>query len=122
MDRRRPGVVKRSSMRGVLAFVLLGLLASSASGQPKPKKSTPKPAVDKDAAQLAKLEKELLDQQIRGGFVPALRTARKIHAFKLKKLGADHPETIRAEQDVARFMSSTGDFLGALKIHQQMLA
>ena len=105
-------------MRGVLVLVLLGLVAPSAVAQKKP----PAPAPDRDAQALARLEKELLDQQIKGGFVPALRTARKIHALKEKKLGADHPESIRALEDVARFMSSTGDFLGALKIHQQLLA
>ncbi len=103
-------------MRGVVVVVCL-IVASPAAGQPKKA-----PAQDRDAAALARLEKELLDQQIKGGFLPALRTARKIHALKDKKLGPDHPETIRALEDVARFMSSTGDFVGALKIHQQVLA
>src|SRR5688500_4430640 len=116
MDRRRPRVVKRTSMRRVLVVVCL-LVASPAAGQPKKP-----PAPDRDALALARLEKELLDQQVKGGFLPALRTARKIHALKDKKFGPDHPETIRALQDVARFMSSTGDFLGAQKIQQQMLA
>ncbi len=104
-------------MRGVVVLVCL-LVASPAAAQPKKKA----PAQDRDAAALARLEKELLDQQVKGSFLPSLRTARKIHALKEKKLGPDHPETIRALQDVARFMSSTGDFLGALKIQQQMLA
>ncbi|HEU5059728.1 MAG TPA: CHAT domain-containing protein [Kofleriaceae bacterium] len=104
-------------MRGVLVVVGILLAASPAAGQPKKP-----PAPDRDAQALARLEKELLDHQVKGGFVPALRTARKIHALKLKKHGPDHPDTIRALQDVARFMSSTGDFLGSLRLHQQMLA
>ena len=104
-------------MRRVVVVLCLLAAAWPAAGQPK------KPAPpDKDALALARLEKELLDQQVKGGFLPALRTARKIHALKDRKLGPDHPDTIRALQDVARFMSSTGDFLGALKIQQQMLA
>jgi CHAT domain-containing protein len=103
-------------MRGVLVVVCL-LAASPAAGQPKKP-----PAPDRDTLALARLEKELLDQQVKGGFVPALRTARKIHALKERKLGAEHPDTIRALEEVARFMSSTGDFLGSLKIQQQLLA
>jgi CHAT domain-containing protein/tetratricopeptide (TPR) repeat protein len=101
-------------MRGALVVVSLCVAAQAASAQPK------KP--DRDAAEIAKLEKDLLDQQVRGAFRPALRTARKIHALKEKKLGADNPETVRALDDVARFLASTGDFMGALKIHQQLLA
>jgi len=101
-------------MRGAVAVVILCLAVSTAAGQPK------KP--DRDAAEIAKLEKELLDQQIKGAFRPALKTARKIHALKEKKLGADNPETVRALEDVARFLASTGDFASALKIHQQLLA
>ena len=102
-------------MRRVVVVVCLLVASAPAAGQPK------KPP-DRDAQALAKLEKELLDQQVKGGFVPALRTARKIHALREKTLGPDHPDTVRALQDVARFMSSTGDFLGALKIQQQILA
>lgn len=111
-----PGARSRGdrSVRGALAIVMVCLAASTATGQPK------KP--DKQAAELARLEKQLLDEQVKGAFRPALRTARTIHALKEKKLGADNPETLRALEDVARFMASTGDFVGALKIHQQLLA
>jgi CHAT domain-containing protein len=102
-------------MRGaVVVLVGVCIAAPAATAQPKPDKKT--------ADEIARLEKQLLDQQVKGGFVPALRTARKIHALKDKKLGPDHPDTVRALEDVARFMSSTGDFVGAQKIQQQLLA
>ena len=77
---------------------------------------------DRDAALLKRLEKELLDQQIRGAMYPALRTARRIHAIKEKKLGENHPEVTRALQEVARYTSATGDFVRALAIHKELLA
>jgi CHAT domain-containing protein len=102
---------------GALAALVVVAVTSSVAAQPK---APPRP--DKDALAIAKLEKELIDHQVRGAMFPSLRTAKKIHALRAKKLGPDHPDTIRALEDVARFTSSTGDFTGALKINEQLLA
>ncbi len=100
----------------VLAAAVAALLvaASPSVGQKRP----PRPKLD----EVARLEKALLDSQMRGAMYPSLRIARKLHQLKLARLGPDHPDTIRALEQVASFTSGTGNYAGALEIHRQLLA
>ncbi|HTE56021.1 MAG TPA: CHAT domain-containing tetratricopeptide repeat protein [Kofleriaceae bacterium] len=109
------------------ALVLVAVLVaapSPAHAQKRPRHRRPHPGAPAAPApsETAALEKQLLDLQIRGAIYPSLRVARRIHQMKARKLGADHPETIRALEDVARFTSGTGDYVGAIQIHRDLLA
>ncbi|HWM88431.1 MAG TPA: hypothetical protein VNO33_21395, partial [Kofleriaceae bacterium] len=68
----------------VAAVVVVVTAAASGAWAQKP----PKP--DKAAAEIAALEKKLLDSQVRGAMYPSLRLARKLHQLKEKRLGRAH--------------------------------
>jgi CHAT domain-containing protein/tetratricopeptide (TPR) repeat protein len=118
MDRRRAAVLNAGVMVGagryrlVLAVVSASwLIAAPVAAQ----KGAP-------ADGIARLERELSAHLARGAMFPSLRLARRIHRLKARKLGADHPDTVRALEQVAQFTAGTGDYRGALAIHRQLLA
>lgn len=80
------------------------------------------PAQSRATLEAQKLQKELVDLQVKGAMYPALKVARKIYRLKLRTLGPDHPETTRALDSVAGLEASTGDYAGALRIRKQLLA
>lgn len=118
------------------ALVLLALLMAAAPAEarrprtdrgkasrrpkkpPKAGPSIPAPPASPTAA----LEKQLLDLQIRGAMYPSLKVARRIHQVRVRRLGPDHPGTIRALEDVARFTSATGNYAEGIRIHRDLLA
>ena len=106
----------RLRYRLVFAAAVAATLVAAAPAAAQKRPPRPKPD------QIARLEKELLDSQMRGAMYPSLRLARKLHQVKLARLGPDHPDTIRALEQVASFTSGTGDYAGALAIHRQLLA
>ena len=116
----------RLRYRFVLAAVgvlgLLGAASPAAEAQKRPprhQRHRPAPARPDE---IARLERQLLDAQMRGAMIPSLRLARKIYKLKARKLGPDHPDTGRALAQVAQLTAATGDYTGALAIHRDIAA
>jgi CHAT domain-containing protein len=106
----------RLRYRCVLAAAVAAVLIATAPAAAQKRPPRPKPD------EIARLEKALLDSQMRGAMYPSLRIARRLHQLVQAKLGPDHPDTIRALEQVASFTSGTGNYAGALDIHRQLLA
>ncbi|HKE17482.1 MAG TPA: CHAT domain-containing tetratricopeptide repeat protein [Kofleriaceae bacterium] len=104
---------------GALAVVAASAPAAAQKRRPRPRQRPPAAA---PADEIARLEKQLLDRQVRGAMIPSLRLARRIYQLKVKKLGPDHPDTGRALAQVAQLTAATGDYSGALAIHRDIVA
>ena len=88
----------------------------------RPGRPSAPPAPSRATLEAQKLEKQLVDLQVKGAMYPALKVARKIYHLKLRTLGPTHPETTRALDSVAGLAAATGDYAGALRIRKQLLA
>jgi CHAT domain-containing protein len=122
-------------------LVVVALLCSLVQAKPKqtPAKTKPAPTAaaktpapgakpagkqptPQQAAELAKLDKELTDHQIKQAQFAALKVAKQLLELQRKATGDDSPETQRRKQTLAGIMQMTGDYAGAEKIYRELLA
>jgi CHAT domain-containing protein len=124
------------------ALVIVALSWSVAVAKPK-KTPAPKPApaatapaakgggpaakpgkqpTPEQAAELAKLDKELTEQQIKQAHFAALKIAKQALELQKKATGDDSVEVQRRKQTLAGIMQSTADYTGAEKLYRELLA
>ena len=117
-------MVGAGRLRYRLVLAALGALAVVAASAPAAAQKRPRhrPAAAAPTGEIARLEKQLLEVQMRGAMLPSLRLARRIYQLKAAKLGPDHADTGRALAQVAQLTAATGDYSGALAIHRDIVA
>lgn len=102
-----------------LVLVVVLWLGAAAHGRPNaPAAKQPTPA---QAAEIAKLEKELTQAQIKQAHFAALKIARKLYELQRKATGDDSPQTKARKQVLASTLSLTGDYAGAERIYREAL-
>lgn len=119
---------------GVLLVVFASLWCGIAEARPKrvtPPKPTPastapgaklgKQGTPQQQADLAKLDKEVTDAQIKQAYFAALKSAKAAYELSKQVLGADAPETARRKGTYAMLLSSTGDYAGAQREYEEIL-
>ena len=109
----------------LVAFVLFGAGADAGPKKRPPPpalRPTPGPVVSKDDAEIAKLEKELRELQMKQAGFAAAKVARKVYEARKKAHGEDDPMTVSAKQQLAGAVMVTGDYAGAGELYKEMLA
>ncbi len=107
-----------SAMRLVtLLLLVVTLFARTSVAQP-----ARKPPPLKVQAELSKLEKELLELQMKQAPFQAVKVAKKLYDLRKKELGADAVETQNIEMQYSGLLVQTGDYNGALVIYRARLA
>ncbi|HEU0031801.1 MAG TPA: CHAT domain-containing protein [Kofleriaceae bacterium] len=91
--------------------------APAKPGVPAPAKQ-PTPA---EAAELAKLDKELVDHQVKQANFAAVKVARKLYELQKKISGDDALETQRRKQSLAGLFQQTGDYVEAVTLYKELL-
>ncbi|HEX5058760.1 MAG TPA: CHAT domain-containing protein [Kofleriaceae bacterium] len=92
--------------------------AATAPGKPaKPGKQ----ATPQQQAEIAKLEQELTQHQIKQAYFAALKVAKQLWDLQKKATGEDSPEAQRRKAAVASAMSNAGDYAGAQKLYEEIL-
>jgi CHAT domain-containing protein len=72
------------------------------------------------AAEIATLEKELRDAQVKQAHFTALKVARKLYELQKRVTGDDSPQTRQRKQSLASILQMTGDYAGAEKIYTEI--
>jgi CHAT domain-containing protein len=90
--------------------------AASAPAKPAGKQATPQ-----QQAELAKLDKELTQYQIKQATFAALKVARRLYALQRKATGEDSVEAQRRKQALAGLLQQTGDYAGAERLYTELL-
>ncbi|HEY5950176.1 MAG TPA: tetratricopeptide repeat protein, partial [Kofleriaceae bacterium] len=85
--------------------------ATPAGKQPSPQQ----------AAELARLDKELIDQQIKQAHFAALKIAKQLYDLQKQATGEDSAEAQRRKSALAGIMQTTGDYAGAEKLYAELL-
>jgi CHAT domain-containing protein len=117
---------------GVVLVVALCSVAEAKPRQPaaKPASTAPvakgaakpgKQATPQQAAELAKLDQELTQHQIKQAHFAALKVAKQLYDLQKQATGEDSPEAQRRKQQVASLMQLTGDYAGAEKLYAEIL-
>src|SRR5690606_9047962 len=105
------------------------LLCSLAAGQPRkapPPRKTPATATGKQptaaqAAEIARLEKELQAAQMKQANFAALKLAKQLYELQKKATGPTSQRAIQRKQTLAGLLSMTGDYAGAEKHYTEIL-
>ncbi|MGE5186320.1 MAG: CHAT domain-containing tetratricopeptide repeat protein [Acidobacteriota bacterium] len=97
------------------------LVAWAAVAEAAPKAGR-KPAPNPEQAQLAKLDAQMRDAQIKQAYMAALKVAKQAYELQLKISGKDADETQRRLQTLAQAYNTAGDYGEARKLYQQVLA
>lgn len=106
-----------SAMRLVtLVFLVVGLFGRVALAQ-----VAPKPPSLKVQAELSKLEKELIDLQVKQAPFLAVKVAKKLYDLRTKELGPDAQETKNAALQYSGLLMQTGDYNAAYLIYKAQL-
>lgn len=111
------------------ALVVVVLLCSLAAGQPRkapPPRKTPATATGKQptaaqAAEIARLEKELQAAQMKQANFAALKLAKQLYELQKKATGPTSQRAIQRKQTLAGLLSMTGDYAGAEKHYTEIL-
>jgi CHAT domain-containing protein len=99
-----------------LVLLVVALFARTSIAQP-----APKPPSLKVQAELSKLEKELLDLQMKQTPFVAVKVAKKLYDLRRKELGPDAQETKTISFQYAGLLQQTGDSNGAYLIYKAHL-
>jgi len=121
--------------------LVVGLVCLGSIGEAKPKKDKPSKAAPakgapatpaptgakgkqptaQQAAELAKLDKELLDHQMKQATFAALKVAKQLYELQKQATGEDSPEAQRRKQALASLYQQTNDYGGAERIFAELL-
>ncbi len=118
------------------ALVAVACVWSVAEAKPKktPAKATPtapakgapakpgKQPTPQQAAEIAKLDKELIDAQVKQAQFVALKIAKQLLELQRKATGDDSLEVQRRKTTLAGLLQTTADYAGAEKIYKELLA
>ncbi len=103
-------------MRLALVLLLVGLFARTAHAQ-----IAPKPPSLKVQAELSKLEKELLDLQVKQAPFKAVKVAKKLFDLRTKEQGPDAQETKNIAMQYGGLLMQTGDYAAAYTLYKAQL-
>jgi CHAT domain-containing protein len=116
------------------ALVVVVCLCSLVAAKPK-QTAAPKPAptapakpvakgkqpTPQQTAELAKLDKELLEHQMKQAHFAALKVAKQAYELQSKATGEESPEAQRRKGQLAGIMQTTADYAGAEKLYREIL-
>ena len=99
-----------------LALLVVAMIVGSSIAQP-----ARKPPSLQVQAELSKLEKELIDLQVKQAPFQAVKVAKKLHDLRVKELGPDAPETKSSALQYSGLLMQTGDYNAAYLIYKAQL-
>ncbi|HEY5924995.1 MAG TPA: CHAT domain-containing tetratricopeptide repeat protein [Kofleriaceae bacterium] len=95
--------------------------AKGASATPGPAKPAGKQPTAQQAAEIAKLDKELSEHQTKQAYFAAVKVARKLFELQKQATGDDSLEAGRRKQTLASLLQQTHDYAGAEKLFIELL-
>ncbi len=101
------------------AWWVLGCVIALVVGLAGPARAAPKTIAEHE---IAKLEKELQDLQVKQATFAAVKVAKKLYEAQKKLTGEDSVETQRRKQQLASAMQLAGDHAGSIRLYLELLA
>jgi CHAT domain-containing protein len=112
-------VVLPIRMRHASLAVLVATLFLAGPAHAQKVQKAPPPAAQ---IEMAQLQKDLTDQQMKQANFAAVKTAKKLYEAQKKNLGVDAQETKRTEQTYAGLLSQTGAYTESYALYQDLVA
>src|SRR5262245_55218422 len=117
------------------ALVIVAAWLSSVDAKPKQAKTPPakgapatpaagaqgKQATPQPAGEPAKLDKELIDHQVKQSNYAALKIAKQLYELQKKISGEDSPDTTRRKQALASLYQQVNDYASAERLFNELL-
>lgn len=97
---------------------VIALVVAVIAGAAAPVRAAPKTIAEHE---IAKLEKELTDLQMKQATFAAVKVARKLYEAQRKITGEESIETQRRKQQLASSMQVAGDHAGSIKLYTELL-